>query len=211
MRTDYFSRAAFRSFIGDDDKSLYQDEAIDLAQSEVIERLEAWSSSAWPTVDPDAETTDGVTTAPRSAIEHPDGGNDVVFLEHLPVIAVESITLVGNALSPVAYTAHLAEGVVTFAAVLPVWAGVRVSYSYGFTETPATIRRAAMLATKTLLESAPGRSKIPPKTRSVTSEGTTIELSTEDGVVDPWPWDLAASALVVTYWDRERPRKVGAA
>ncbi len=61
MRTDYFTRPEFREFIGDTNEEKYRDAAIDLAQSEVIERLEQWAGSAWPNVDEDAETTDGVS------------------------------------------------------------------------------------------------------------------------------------------------------
>ena len=50
MRMDYVTRAEFRKFAGQQGGGKYNEEQIDNAQEEVIERLEDWAHSAWPNV-----------------------------------------------------------------------------------------------------------------------------------------------------------------
>jgi hypothetical protein len=213
--TDYFTRAALREFVGDTfeppAEPKYSDDAIDAAQSEVIERLEKWAKTAWPNVDPEAETTDGVTTVPRSTVERHPAGRAAIFLYKLPVIEVTSLDVAGTDVASNLYAISPAQASVAFvAAPLGV---VNVAYTYGHTSTPATIRRAAMLATASLL-SKPGKkaaSKLPGNVVRYSTEGATLDLAADNNPVKPWPWDITSSGLVYSFWNAERPLMVGSA
>lgn len=210
MFTDYFSRAEFRAFVGDTvTPPRYTDALIDARQAEVIEALELWASSAWPTIDPAATTTDGKSTTPRSTTETFDGGDDLIVLTKLPVIDISTLTVAGVAVS--SFTLYKQEGAVRFNSAPQGRQSVAMSYRYGYTVTPPTIKRAAMQATKALIDESDfgqRKKKIPRNTERYSTETASFILATSDKPAQPWPWDPNASADVSPFV--ERLLKVGA-
>lgn len=202
MRTDYFTAEEFKAYVGDEVYEGFTPESVDETQDEVIERLEMWAGSAWPTVEDPAEA--------RSATERHDGRGGVIILRNRPVIAISSFLDASYEVSADRYdldresgTIDLMYGTATVFGLLPEWSAITIEYTYGATETPRWIKRPVMDAVRSLLgETKPGSGKrIPARTRSMTTGKTTIDLDNEkvDEVL-PWPWDPSASAAVRSVW-----------
>lgn len=209
MATDYFTREALRAKYPTLTAS---DADIDAAQAEVIERLEAWARSAWPNVTGSAGN--GTAATARSATEVHDGGRaDFLVLDRIPVLAVSALTSEGIAVAASSYSLYLEEGIVQFEALSAVGfsrRGISITYTYGFTSTPQSVKRAVMQASKSLLSTG-GDARIPANVRSYSTETTTFEIEAERSEqTQPWPWDENASEGIRSYWARERPLLAGA-
>lgn len=213
MDTSYFTRAEFRAYANDPDDGSprYTDDDIDRAQIEVIERLERWARSAWPTVSTATPPVagDGAAESARSVTETHDGGGAVILLDRVPVISpLTTFEIDGAAVDADAYTLGDDQGVITLDSATKAGAGIiTVTYNYGAVVTPQAIKRPAMRAAQSLLDSEGGRSRIPRNVREYRTEQTTFVM-TDDRPRAPWPWDLDASEDVRTWWDPERPRYV---
>ncbi len=213
MPADYFSVAEFRAYAGDARGARLDESTILAYQEEVIERLEEWAYSAWPNVNPDATPEEvaagGVSVAPRSITEGAKYGQGTVELSRVPVIAIttpDPEMLGGYTVAPnsgLLYEAMTDTGAVGLATV---------SYTYGYTTCPRSIKRPCMMAVASMAvaEGGPG---IPANVERYSTEGTTFDfaVATIPGEVDePWPWDRTASLLVRTRWQRHRPGRFAA-
>lgn len=129
----------------------------------------------------------------------------------MPLIAVSTFEVDDTAVvAGTDYYAYAAEGELRFVGVSGAYPrGIQVTYTYGHTSTPWAIKRAAMLATKSLLTQKAGKSKVPANVSRHTTEGTTFEFNQEDEDKRPWPWDDDASESVRSYWGSDRPLNVG--
>jgi hypothetical protein len=277
-RTDYFTRREFRDYVGDRGNR-WHDSRIDMAQAEVIERLEAWAHSAWPNVavvagigtmalnddglvltdgafDPlndegrslsiagagpdggplvttisvlsNANTAtladpavaavtgatvtwgdgDGTAAAPRVRTDSLDGGTDLWVLRGIPVIELSAASWHGEVLLAEAYNLYPLRGHITFWTELgPGSRSGEVTYTYGFTECPVSVKRPCMQATKSLMQSfGEGGSKLPPNVTEYTTENTTFVLDqSKSPDIEPWPWDASANRDINTYWGPHRP------
>lgn len=142
-------------------------------------------------------------------------------LSRLPVRQITSVTLDG-----VAVTDYVLwpSGVVRFGTGYPFtypedrwypfsgYGRLAITYSYGFDEPNWTVKRAAILATHSLLNDiagSPESSKLPSNTSRYSVSNTTLELDPASSQTDtqPWPWDVRASNLVTTYWGPRRPTR----
>lgn len=209
---DYFTRAEFRSFAGDPGGAspVYSDAEIDDAQAEVIDHLEQWAMSAWPNVT--GADGDGTAATRRSTSEVFDP-DKVFLLGRLPAGEVTEITVDGEVVADDTYFAYLDEGYVSVNNGLGSSPrDVVITYTYGFESTPFSIKRAAMQATKSLLDQSRSQGKkIPSNVQQYQTEGTTFVFDeNRDDFLRPWPWDPDASQLVRSYWSSERPMTVGA-
>lgn len=216
MAIDYFTRAEFREYANDPAgaSERYSNADIDRAQAEVIERLEAWAHTAWPNVT--GANGDGTAAARRATSETLDAYDAQLVLAAYPIVAPLTAFTAGDPPTTVpltSYDVHPERGLIEFGSELEVRLPRHyvVTYSYGYTATPMSIKRPAMQATKTLLDRGEGRSGIPPNVRTYTTETATFEFDEEpDQPYKPWPWDESASRDVRSFWLPNRAPTVGA-
>lgn len=209
MYTDYCTRQEFLNLSNDPQGAKYTPDDIDAAQREAVLALESWAYSAWPTVT--GADGDGTALTARSTTEVFDGRSAVLVLTHLPIIAISTLTLDGNALVANSdYYAYPEGGYVRFGNKLNyTMRGVSVAYTYGFSTTPQVVKRPLMQAMKSLLDQRSGRSATPlPGLTSYTTETATFTWPRRrynEQPPAPWAWDLGASDAIRTYWRPSRP------
>lgn len=199
VRGDYFSEEEYRQVSGDDTVPYKADRnEILRAQEEAIDRLESYSRSAWR---PKFVTDTFHTVRP------------VFSLKRYPIQQVLSLTVDGYPWAVDSdFIFDLESGVarqVGWAAGDPYWDSpvyVQISYVYGFTEVPWTIKRPMIEACQTLIEGWAGESKVPRNTSRYSTERSSFELRKDRGLIRPWPYDERASQDIRAYWENYRPK-----
>lgn len=144
---------------------------------------------------------DGTAARPRSAVETFDGGRDSLVLSHTPLLEVDSLVIRSVTVDPLSYAVYDDDGIIGFDTALQ--SGRRmavVTFDFGHTSTPFSVKRPAMQATKSLLDSAEGRTRIPPNTKRYVTETAEFELSTDDADSLVFSWDKSASDALKSFW-----------
>lgn len=157
---------------------------------------------------------DGTAASARSRTDYFDGGVDRWFLPVAPILSIASITFDSEAIAPESYVLYNREGTIAFDVPLPerLIRGLKlglVTYSYGYTSTPRSVKRPAMAATRSLIRGdGDAAQKIPPNVTQYTTENTTFVMRNDGETYDDlWPWDQDASRALAAYWERHRPRR----
>lgn len=191
------------------------------AGADLVTTILAVTSSTAATLAANAGTTvagaavrwgdgDGTAQAPRSRTETFDGGARTVLLSRVPVLEVTAVELGGDAVDADAYDLYPDLGSLVFDPPLrhdP--RSLEVTYDYGYLSTPATVKRAAMQAAISLLDSGPTKGSIPDDVEEYSTEGTRFVFGGREEDLPPWPWDRDATKAVRAYWNRHRPGKAG--
>lgn len=212
---DYFTEAEYRE-LTNDNKSPYWVTAEDItrAGTEVVNRLERWARSAWPTIVDPKEA--------REATERYRllGGEMMILTRRVPIIEVSELIINDTTYSEADLTAFSASdylveydsGIIRIGdwdrfprptAVYPQM--VEITYTYGFIETPEEIKAPCILATESRLRKEDSRGRIPRNVTSYSTEKTTFNFMRKSAPDEPWPWDWDASADVQAYWLPSRP------
>jgi hypothetical protein len=213
---DYFTIEDYQALTGDTST----DPLVARAQALVVRVLEKWARTSWANVDVSVDDADlpemGLTNAYRTQLDTwgADRKPSALALSRIPLVgsppaaAGLSLQQAGTDLATDGYEV-LPSGIVVLAAPqeIDVPDQLVASYAYGFGACPEEVLWPVIAATRARLMSVKSSKRIPPNTRSYTTETVTFELQGPSDLA-PWPWDFESSVEIRSYWNPSRPRGV---